>query len=399
MSKLVSVIIPAYNCEKYLAECIESILRQSYPKIEILLIDDGSEDATSAICDIYNEKYNNIKFFHTENHGQLLARKYGFDRSNGEYILFVDSDDWIDEDMCRKLVEKIESQNVDLVTSGIFRHDILGEIQNTWIDNLENKTYYTDDDLKLFYDNLILSDKRSSSIPGGVMNNMAGKLFSRELVKETFSDMCGNIGKLRIEEDFVFCVVYCLKCKGVTVTHDCFYHYRYNVSSVINNEYIDFLENKNIEWKMLIRLLGRSQYADTLIRQYKKRFYYTVCAGMSSCMGIDEIQKYQCPDYNAIMGKNIVLFGAGRVGRDYYKDLKRRGIDIVAWIDNSSVKHKEIDVLEPIHIAEYEYDLVICAVLEEGAANNMKVQLIELGVPREKILWEKPKNLLDELLI
>ena len=97
---MISIIIPVYNVENYLNRCIDSVLSQTYKNLEIILIDDGSTDSSSKICDFYQEKDRRVIAYHKRNEGQGIARNYGIDRSKGEYIMFVDSDDWIDPRMC-----------------------------------------------------------------------------------------------------------------------------------------------------------------------------------------------------------------------------------------------------------------------------------------------------------
>ena len=95
---LISVIVPIYNAEKYLKKCIDSITNQTYPDLQIILEDDGSEDNCSAICDEYAKQDQRIVVVHKKNQGQALARKSGMEIAAGEYITFVDADDYIDID-------------------------------------------------------------------------------------------------------------------------------------------------------------------------------------------------------------------------------------------------------------------------------------------------------------
>ena len=96
---MISVIVPVYNVEPYLHECIDSILNQTYQALEILLIDDGSPDKCGIICEEYAKNDPRIKVFHTENYGLSAARNLGLREAKGEYIGFVDSDDWLEPDM------------------------------------------------------------------------------------------------------------------------------------------------------------------------------------------------------------------------------------------------------------------------------------------------------------
>lgn len=109
MNKLISVIVPVYKTEKYIDRCVNSLVNQTYKDIEILLIDDGSPDNSPAICDEWAKKDSRIKVFHIKNSGVAVARRIGVDEAAGDYIMFVDSDDWVREDMCRYLISLIDS--------------------------------------------------------------------------------------------------------------------------------------------------------------------------------------------------------------------------------------------------------------------------------------------------
>ena len=92
---LLSVIVPVYNVEAYLVKCVESILNQTYPNLEVILVDDGSPDGSGAICDTFADKDSRVKVIHKPNGGLSSARNAGLEEASGEYITFVDSDDWI----------------------------------------------------------------------------------------------------------------------------------------------------------------------------------------------------------------------------------------------------------------------------------------------------------------
>ncbi len=111
---LVSVIVPVYNVEKYLAKCIDSILAQTYQNLEIILVDDGSTDGSSAICDEYAKQDARIKVVHKNNGGLSDARNCGFEISMGDFVCFIDSDDYIDKDMLATLYERIVSDEADI---------------------------------------------------------------------------------------------------------------------------------------------------------------------------------------------------------------------------------------------------------------------------------------------
>lgn len=110
-----SIIVPVYRVESYICECIESIVKQKFDDYEVLLIDDGSPDNCGKICDDYADKYSKIKVYHKRNGGLSDARNYGMDRAQGEYILFVDGDDWISDNCLSAFDEAIGSDYPDII--------------------------------------------------------------------------------------------------------------------------------------------------------------------------------------------------------------------------------------------------------------------------------------------
>lgn len=112
---LISIIVPIYKVEKYLSRCINSIVNQTYKEIEILLIDDGSPDRCPQICDEWAKKDKRIRVIHKQNGGLSDARNIGIEASTGEWIMFIDSDDYIDLFMCEKLLKTAKSSNADIV--------------------------------------------------------------------------------------------------------------------------------------------------------------------------------------------------------------------------------------------------------------------------------------------
>ena len=112
---LISIIVPVYNAERYLGHCLESIIGQTYKKIEIILLDDGSTDNSGKICDEYALKDNRVKVFHTENKGPSAARNKGIENSNGEFIFFVDADDFIKSNALDLLIGNYHQTKADII--------------------------------------------------------------------------------------------------------------------------------------------------------------------------------------------------------------------------------------------------------------------------------------------
>ena len=115
---LFSVIVPIYKVEAYIHQCVDSIINQSYQDIEIILVDDGSPDCCPVICDEYSRKYSHIHVIHKENGGASSARKTGLKAAKGEYVCYVDGDDWIEENHIQCLAEEVKRTSADIVIHG-----------------------------------------------------------------------------------------------------------------------------------------------------------------------------------------------------------------------------------------------------------------------------------------
>lgn len=118
MHLLISVIVPVYNVEKYLDRCIDSIVKQTYKNLEIILVDDGATDTCPEMCDLWKNKDDRIRVIHKENGGLSSARNEGLKHAKGEYVIFIDSDDWIENDFLEKLYEEAKLYNLDIVCGG-----------------------------------------------------------------------------------------------------------------------------------------------------------------------------------------------------------------------------------------------------------------------------------------
>lgn len=134
---MVTVIVPIYKVEQYVNRCIDSIISQTYKNLEIILVDDGSPDSCGKICDSYAKTDSRIQVIHKENGGLSDARNAGIDVAKGDYLMFVDSDDWVDEDFCESAVSALENNNSDIVVFGYNRVDESDNLLESW--NLQGR--------------------------------------------------------------------------------------------------------------------------------------------------------------------------------------------------------------------------------------------------------------------
>ena len=151
MEPLLSIIVPIYNVEQYLDRCIQSILNQTYQNLEIILVDDGATDCSGAIADSYAAKDKRIKVFHKENGGLSDARNYGLEHVTGDYILFIDSDDFIVNIMCERLITVASSNNADIVSCNYYIYRGDDDISIHTMSVQDDKRTFTGMDMLRYY--------------------------------------------------------------------------------------------------------------------------------------------------------------------------------------------------------------------------------------------------------
>lgn len=145
MNKDISIIVPIYNAEKYLNKCIDSLINQTKEELEIILINDGSTDNSENIIKEYNDK--RIKYFKNKNQGIGKTRNFGIEKATGKYIMFVDSDDYIEKDACEKLYSKAVNNNLDIVICDFFKVNDSGETEQITIPDFEDSSLEENPDI------------------------------------------------------------------------------------------------------------------------------------------------------------------------------------------------------------------------------------------------------------
>lgn len=209
---LISVIVPIYNIEEYVENCIKSIMMQTYHNLEIMLVDDGSTDRSGEICDRYASQDRRIIVLHKDNGGLSDARNYAIERAHGELIAFVDGDDWIHPQMYELMIDIMQRENADVVTCWF-------EQENA---DFTKQCYMTDNlDVRQFTGAEALSN---IEIPLVVAWN---KLYKREI----FDDIRYPMGKLHEDEFVIHRIFY--KCQKVIVISQALYFYTIRNNSIV----------------------------------------------------------------------------------------------------------------------------------------------------------------------
>ena len=254
---MISVIVPVYNEEKYLKQCVDSLLAQSYRDLEIIIIDDGSTDGSSEICDEYEKRDSRVRVFHKENQGLAAAVKDGVKAARGKYIGFVDSDDWVEHDMYEVLYSTAEAHQADIVQCRICFGDNRPE------DRLEYSVFYKKDIPAVA--NAILaffqSDTPSFIPPRGC------KLFRAQLVKdnlELYHD------RICYGEDINFFFMALLSARIVVALPQTYlYHYRKNYNSITNNYKKGIKKNNDLLIRCLEKIFSLTDWNKDQLETYE----------------------------------------------------------------------------------------------------------------------------------
>ena len=257
----VSIIIPIYNAEKYLFKCLNSIKEQTYTNIEVLMINDGSTDNSETICKEFLKDYR-FCLINKKNGGVSSARNLGINRCNGEYVLFVDSDDWCDKELLKQAVQNIKSY--DMLCFAYYK---------------AYKDKNICEELKVNKNANIKKEILSNKLIGGYLWN---KLFSTNIIKEHGIKFNESITYC---EDLIFIIQYIKYVKKVNYINKALYYYRVRKNSVSN----DFYSNKNISILNAYELL---------INEYNECDFFVNNLKFSYLLNYYKLRKFIPKEYN-----------------------------------------------------------------------------------------------------
>lgn len=197
----ISIIIPAYNAEKYIKKCLDSLIKQTKKEIEIIVINDGSKDNTEELIKSYTDS--RIKYYKNTNHGIGYSRNYGIEKAKGKYIMFLDSDDYVEKDICEKLYNKARNDDLDVVICDFFKEFENGNIEEIHTNDFKNSSL-----------------KDNPEIITEYLSPWA-KLYSTKLLKDNNIKFVENLKY----EDAPFVIETLDKAKKIGKVNDCLVHY------------------------------------------------------------------------------------------------------------------------------------------------------------------------------
>ena len=277
--ELISIVVPVYNVEMYLNDCIESLINQSYKNIEIILVNDGSTDTSKSICEKYVNIDSRIRVINKENQGLGLARNTGIEYCNGEYVTFIDSDDYADVDLIKNLYEGIKNNNADTCIGGFKRVTDSGNIIYT--EKYRSKIYLGDEvKCQLFNRMLGSSPYESDAIRMSVWN----VLYSTKIIRENNIKFPSE--REYISEDIIFDSEYYRYSSKVAVVSSTAYNYRVNNNSLTMKYKRDRFEKVTFLYKELYNKLNVYKYASDSIVRLQRQYFVNV----RSCIAQEKIK-------------------------------------------------------------------------------------------------------------
>lgn len=270
---LVSILIPCYNVEEFLPQCLASVLSQTYKKLQVVLVDDGSKDGTLTIAQEYAKKDSRVEVYHQENQGVAVARNELLKQIKGDYFLFVDSDDWIESDMVEFLVARQKETGADIVTCTAVVNDAV--VDKTFTEESWNQPKAIEEFL------------RHQKINGSLWN----KLVKTSLLHNV-KFHCG----ISYGEDALFCWGILQYLQNMLFTDKQLYHYRMNEGSISHSAYGPKRMSAHLTWKILSEEASSMwpKFRDVAVANYVISDMWQIFDACRSSYKMDEnIKAYQ----------------------------------------------------------------------------------------------------------
>lgn len=379
METLISVIVPVYNTEQYLMQCIESILNQDLKEIELILIDDGSTDRSGKLCDAYAERDNRIKVFHQKHKGPIAARRRGLMECRSNYVTFVDADDFIAPVSYSMAVPSIKN-HIDVIIFGITRYYDINN-QKSEKTQYQEGIYQRDEIEENIWKNMIWDiEKQKFGIDPALWN----KVMKKDLIMSCYQNLKYN--DFHYGEDVAVIYPLIRLAHTLEIKSESYYYHRVRLKTV-PGYYLDpkYFDKLYLLYQCLMNQLGN----ENMFVEQIEHFYMCAIGYRKQAYGNPgDTTRYLFPFDKVEKGMKIVLYGAGGVGHTYIDQLKKINYcTVVLWIDKYYEKYIADHVCAIEQIQSVDYDRVVIAIESLDICNVMRDTLINLGVQKDKIVY------------
>lgn len=372
----ISVIVPVYNVEPYIGQCLDSILSQSFTDFELIVVDDGSTDASGKIVDAYAKSDSRVHAIHQENRGLVAARQTAIRKAAGRFIAYVDSDDWLEADALATLQEAMQDSDLAIAAHyenffGISRYVSAGIEPGQY----ERQEIESEIMPRLFTDSIRESWQ--------IFPYVWGKLFLREKLLSLQMQVPPAV---TVGEDAAVTWPYICRSNKISVVKDAVYHYRQRPGSMT-----DSLQHGR-------RLLQSTRVLYEYLRTMEMHSYaknkLSVCLldnillPSSYLIWPETVGNGRIFLYGRIpQASRLVIYGAGKLGCALKWKAEAAGYQVCAWLDRDAAFYRawQRNVQPPEYIKSLKFDYVLVAVLSQAVQDLIRQRLMELGVEDEKI--------------
>lgn len=393
---LISIIIPVYNVDEYLGCCLSSVINQTFRHTEIILVDDGSTDISGKICDNFAIMDKRIQVIHTKNGGPVSARNTGLRASSGEYICYVDSDDWIEPDMLESLYKISKEQDADIVMCGYYEDT--GHKCKQVYHGLPEGRYEKDRLISKIYPNMIVN---KDFFEWGIIPGLVAKLFKRDCI-----EICQLEEDTRIKMGDDAACVYpsLLMSHNIYIIHKCLYHYRQVLTSLVRKSVNPDTEREQyrIMYQYTRNKLMQLRNVYDCLDQWDKYVLFLMFQRSDALYADYDKLDFLFPFPAVKKGEIIVLYGAGTYGQRLFKYLSNSGFcKIAGWVDRNYEELRKLGLKadSPDLINKLEFDHIVIAITYASARREAYKELTAkyrkdkvAAIDEELILSENSKR-------
>ncbi len=377
---LVSIVVPIFNIEDYIEQCIESIINQDYSNLEIILVNDGSTDSSGSLCDKYSTIDKRVKVIHKQNGGLVSARKAGTNLASGQYLSFVDGDDWIKSNHISNLVKSAIENSCDISISGHERY-FLGKV-SVVTNNIEQGIYNRDDIERKIIPKFLYN---GNFFQHGISTYVWNKLFLTGRVKELISSIDNQIV---MAEDSCLTYPYILDSQRIAISTEATYVYRQRADSIVKS-----VPNIQLEYQRLSLAFKHLNQAFTgypkefELKTQLRNYFYSLLVIRSGATFINQEKSY-IPFSNFTKKGNLIIYSTGAFGQQIYRSfLKFKSMNILGWLDEDYDESKKegLNLIKEEKLQEIEFDNILIASIDPDFMKNSVDKMLALGIPMHKI--------------
>lgn len=382
MGKKLTVIVSVYNKKEYLKECIESLIQQSYDGLNIIIVDDGSNDGSEHICDFYSS-YPFINVIHKQNQGCISSRYEGLKNATTEYVAFVDGDDFVKNNMYEVLMNFAAEYDADIVTGGCVRYWDKDDYKIDKGSAFEEGIYNNEEIMEKIVPRMLWTESKNS---WELDPSLCFKIIKKDIILKEYERVKNE--KFTYGEDTAIMYPLIFQAKKIYITKEILYYHRQRVRNVtapyiLSNE---FFENTFELYSYLKKRFNDLNVYSIMEKQLDMFYMKSVLYHKKKYHDIEKKEiKWIFPFGKIEKDEKIILYGAGQVGKDYYKQITETAYcKMILWVDKNANKE---NIMSVDNIFKYEYDKIVIAISSKDVVKSIVNELSEKGISKNKIVF------------